>query len=59
MSIQLVEVLTEEVTAAERSSQEIVQENRDYTLFSWSVQGAAISDSFEAGGGRLLLGWRR
>jgi taurine--2-oxoglutarate transaminase len=27
--------------AAERTSQEIVQENRDYTLFSWSVQNAA------------------
>ena len=25
----------------ERTSQDIVQENRDYTMFSWSVQGAA------------------
>jgi taurine--2-oxoglutarate transaminase len=25
----------------ERTSREIVQENRDYTMFSWSVQGAA------------------
>ncbi len=25
----------------ERTSQEVVQENRDYTMFSWSVQGAA------------------
>ena len=25
----------------ERTSAEIIQENRDYTLFSWSVQGAA------------------
>lgn len=40
MSIQLVEVLTEEVTSEGRPSAEIVQENRDYTLFSWSVQGA-------------------
>jgi len=25
----------------ERTSQEVIQENRDYTLFSWSVQNAA------------------
>jgi taurine--2-oxoglutarate transaminase len=25
----------------ERSSKEVIQENRDYTLFSWSVQSAA------------------
>ncbi len=26
----------------QRTSQEIVQENRDYTMFSWSVQGASV-----------------
>jgi taurine--2-oxoglutarate transaminase len=39
MSAQMIEI--EAIQHAERSSQEIVQENRDYTLFSWSVQGTA------------------
>jgi len=41
MSTQLVELQTDSIAAEERSSREIVQENRDYTLFSWSVQSAA------------------
>jgi len=41
MSTQLVELQTESSASGERSSREIVQENRDYTLFSWSVQSAA------------------
>ena len=34
-----------------RTSQEIVQENRDYTLFSWSVQGATNPIHIEWGEG--------
>jgi len=45
MSTQLVDIQLEtdplETASEERGSHEIVQENRDYTLFSWSVQSAA------------------
>ena len=37
-------------------SLKVVQENRDYTMFSWSVQGACESDSHETRPGRLVLG---
>ena len=40
MSTQLIELQTEK-PSEELTSQQIIQENRDYTLFSWSVQGAA------------------
>ncbi len=33
-------IVDQELTT-ERTSQQIIQENRDYTLFSWSVQGTA------------------
>jgi taurine--2-oxoglutarate transaminase len=39
MSTELIEIDPAAIT--ERNSQEIVQENRDFTLFSWSVQNAA------------------
>lgn len=50
MSTQLVDIQLEtdpletdplETASEERGSHEIVQENRDYTLFSWSVQSAS------------------
>ena len=40
MSTQLIELHLEHASE-ELTSQEVIQENRDYTLFSWSVQGAA------------------
>jgi taurine--2-oxoglutarate transaminase len=41
MTPQLLEIEPRNLSDAQRSSQEIIQENRDYTLFSWSVQNAA------------------
>jgi taurine--2-oxoglutarate transaminase len=41
MSTQLVELQTEPIVAEGLTSQQVIQENRDYTLFSWSVQNAA------------------
>jgi taurine--2-oxoglutarate transaminase len=41
MTTEVVELVPSCTSNGERSSREIVQENRDYTLFSWSVQSAA------------------
>jgi len=41
MSTQLIELQTEPLAAEGLTSQQVIQENRDYTLFSWSVQNAA------------------
>jgi taurine--2-oxoglutarate transaminase len=59
MSTELIEAQLEDATAEGRSSPDIIQQNRDYALFSWSVQNAANPMHMKHAEGCVVLGWRR
>jgi taurine--2-oxoglutarate transaminase len=41
MTTKLIEIISGSSSTLERSSAEVLQENRDFTMFSWSVQSTA------------------